>query len=67
VWNDRGQVRLAAQVSDAVRAGVVCMPFGWWRDQHRSGTSANTLTSDALTDLGGGSAFHDTRVEVAPA
>jgi anaerobic selenocysteine-containing dehydrogenase len=67
VWNDRGQVRLTAQVSDAVRAGVVCMPFGWWRDQHLSGTSANALTSDALTDLGGGSAFHDTWVEVAPA
>ena len=67
VWNDRGHVRLAAQLTDAVRAGVVCMPFGWWRDQHLSGTSANALTSDAITDLGGGSAFHDTLVDVEPA
>jgi anaerobic selenocysteine-containing dehydrogenase len=43
------------------------LPFGWWRHHHGGSGSANSLTNDALTDWGGGVAFHDTLVEVAPA
>ncbi len=56
-----------AQVSTRVRPGVVSLPFGWWRHQHDSGTSANSLTNDEINDLGGGVAFHDTLVEVSAA
>jgi anaerobic selenocysteine-containing dehydrogenase len=66
VWNDRGALVLPVAVSDRVRPGVVSLPFGWWRHQHGDGGSANSLTNDALTDWGGGVAFHDTLVEVAP-
>jgi anaerobic selenocysteine-containing dehydrogenase len=65
VWNDRGELRLPARVSTVVRPGVVSVPFGWWEHQYGDGV-ANSLTNDTITDLGGGVAFHDTRVEVAP-
>jgi anaerobic selenocysteine-containing dehydrogenase len=64
-FNDRGRVQLTAAISDAVRDGVVSIPFGWWSFQHGSNGVANSLTNDALTDRGGGVAFHDTLVEVA--
>lgn len=67
VHNARGRVELTATVSDLVRPGVVSMPFGWWAFQHGGDGVANSLTNDALTDRGGGVAFHDTLVEVAPA
>jgi anaerobic selenocysteine-containing dehydrogenase len=67
VWNDRGAVVVRAAVSDRVRPGMVSLPFGWWRQHHGGTGSANSLTNDALTDWGGGVAFHDTLVEVAPA
>ena len=34
---------------------------------HRDGKIANSLTSDRLTDWGGGVAFSDTLVQVSPA
>jgi anaerobic selenocysteine-containing dehydrogenase len=67
VWNDRGAVVVRATVSNRVRPGTVGLPFGWWRHHHGGTGSANSLTNDALTDWGGGVAFHDTLVEVAPA
>jgi anaerobic selenocysteine-containing dehydrogenase len=64
-FNDRGRVQLTASISDNVRPGVVSIPFGWWGFQHPSEGVANSLTNDALTDRGGGVAYHDTLVEVA--
>lgn len=64
VFNDRGEVRVAARVSDRVRPGVVCLPHGHWPGLVEGGSSANALTADALTDLGGGAALQEARVEV---
>ena len=64
VFNDRGSVELRVRVDDRVRAGVAAMPSGWWASLSRGGTSANSLTSDGLSDWGGGGDFHDTLVEV---
>ncbi|MQA83587.1 MAG: molybdopterin-dependent oxidoreductase [Streptosporangiales bacterium] len=64
VYNDRGAVTLPARVEDGVRPGVVAMPFGWWSSLTPDGSSANALTSDGLSDLGGGGDWHDTLVEV---
>jgi anaerobic selenocysteine-containing dehydrogenase len=69
VWNDRGEVRLHARVGDGVIPGVVAMPSGWWASLSPGGSSANALTADGLSDLGGGGDFHDTLVQtelVAP-
>ncbi len=64
VFNDRGDVRLRATVSDHAPPGVVSMPSGWWASLSPGGSSANALTSDGLSDMGGGGDFHDTMVQV---
>ena len=65
VFNDRGSLELPVRISSRVRPGVVVVPWGWWEQHHRDGSVANTLTSDTLTDWGGGVAFYDTLVEVS--
>jgi anaerobic selenocysteine-containing dehydrogenase len=64
VFSDRGEVTVRARVGDLVRPGVVAMPSGWWASLSPGGADANALTSDGLSDLGGGGDFHDTLVEV---
>ena len=67
VFNALGSVRCRAQVDASVRAGVVFLPKGIWSHNTESGTTANALSPDTLTDLGGGACFNDARVEVEPA
>jgi len=69
VWNHRAELRLPVRITTRVRPGVVAVPWGWWA-QHHGGPDAsvaNSLTSDAPTDWGGGVAFWDTAVAVARA
>jgi len=63
VWNRRGEARLRAVVSENVKPGVAWSPSLWW---HRDspGGNVNMLTSDRLTDMGGGSTFHTNLVQV---
>ncbi len=64
VYNDRGKVEIRAKVGDGTRPGVVSMPSGWWASLSPGGSSANALTADGLSDLGGGGNWHDCLVEV---
>lgn len=68
VFNDRGSLELTARVMPVGvgrgRRGVVVVPFGWWRHQHDDDAVANDLTSDTLSDWGGGVAYYDVSVEV---
>ncbi len=64
VWNDRGELRLRAQVSDDVRPGVCYVPSIWWRKFAADGQSVNVLTSQAESDMGGGATFYDVAVQV---
>jgi anaerobic selenocysteine-containing dehydrogenase len=65
VFNDRGTARFTARVSDAARSGVVVVEGIWWHRFHPGGRGVNVLTSDRVTDLGGGPAFHSNLVEVS--
>jgi anaerobic selenocysteine-containing dehydrogenase len=65
VFNDRGSSRFTARVSDATRPGVVVIEGIWWHRVHSGDRAVNVLTSDRVTDLGGGHAFHSNLVEVA--
>ena len=65
VWNDRAEVRVPVRVTARLRPRVVAIPFGWWSAHHEDGMVANSLTSDTLTDWGGGVAFSDSLVAVA--
>ena len=65
VWNRRGEVRLKAVVSENVKAGVAWSPSLWWHRDSPDNRNVNALTSDRLTDMGGGSTFHTNLVQVA--
>jgi anaerobic selenocysteine-containing dehydrogenase len=63
VWNDRGRITLVARVSPAVSAGVVASRLDWQK-LARDGVNVNQLTSQRLTDIGGGATFYSVLVEV---
>lgn len=65
-FNDRGALLLRAQVADSgmVAPGVVRVPAIRWAKNAEDGRSANVLTSDALTDIGGGPTFYSCLVQV---
>jgi anaerobic selenocysteine-containing dehydrogenase len=67
VWNDRATLTLSVRISARLRPGVAAIPFGWQAADHGEAATANSLTNDTLTDWGGGVAYSDTWVEVAPA
>jgi anaerobic selenocysteine-containing dehydrogenase len=64
VFNARGEYRCKAKVSSRARPGVVNGLGVWWRKLGLSGTNVNPLTSQKLTDLGGGPTFYDCLVQV---
>jgi anaerobic selenocysteine-containing dehydrogenase len=66
VWNDRASVEVPVKITERLRPGVVAIPFGWWSRHHLDGRIANSLTNDTLTEWGGGVAYFDTLVQVAP-
>lgn len=64
VFNGRGSLELVARISEAVQPGTVSARLHWAKlscDQK----NVNVLTSDRLTDFGGGPTFYSTLVEVA--
>lgn len=67
VFNDRGEYHVRARVSPRARSGVVNGLGIWWRKLGLAGTNVNQLTSQRLTDMGGGPVFYDCLVEVQPA
>ena len=64
LFNELGAVLCRAHVDSGMREGVVFLPKGLWSHNTESGTTANALSPDTLTDLGGGACFNDARVEV---
>jgi anaerobic selenocysteine-containing dehydrogenase len=63
VFNARGSLALKALVNAQVSAGVVAARLDW-NKLSAGGMNVNTLTSETLTDLGGGPTFYSTLVEV---
>ena len=63
VYNDRGSLTLTALLNPALPAGVVAGRLDWAKF-HPAGDNINLLTSQRLTDMGGGPTFYSTLVEV---
>src|SRR5882757_3167026 len=63
VFNGRGSITLKALVNGQVSAGVVAARLDW-NKLSVGGANVNALTSETLTDLGGGPTFYSTLVEV---
>jgi anaerobic selenocysteine-containing dehydrogenase len=57
LFNERGQCDLVARVEPEIPAGVVCVPSVRW------GSNVNALSSDRLTDIGGGPTFYSCLIE----
>lgn len=66
--NQRGEAYFIARVSTRVRPGIVRTAKCNWRSTNPYGkNNTNTLTTSRLTDMGGCSAYHSTRVNVEKA
>jgi anaerobic selenocysteine-containing dehydrogenase len=62
VFNDRGQLKLAAQIDDRVQRGVLTVTNGRWISL--DGLSVNMLTHDDVSDMGYGAIHFDCLVQV---
>jgi anaerobic selenocysteine-containing dehydrogenase len=65
IFNERGEFHARAVISDRVRPGVVMASSIWWRKFSPDGRNCNEVTSQELTDMGGGATFYDCLVEIA--
>jgi anaerobic selenocysteine-containing dehydrogenase len=64
VFNDRGSLLLKAEVDGGVCPGVVRVPAVRWNKRAPDRRNPNALTSDRLTDIGGGPVFYSCLVQV---
>jgi anaerobic selenocysteine-containing dehydrogenase len=67
VFNARGRIALRVKLSGKVGKGVVAARMDWNKlggDLSGRGANVNALTSERLTDIGGGATFYSTLVEV---
>ena len=65
VFNDRGEVRLTAKVTNAVQPRVLGARLDWAKHSEQ-GININALTSERLTDMGRGPTFYSVLVDVQP-
>jgi anaerobic selenocysteine-containing dehydrogenase len=63
VFNSRGELTLTARVNGATKPGVVASRLNWAK-LSRNKKNVNVLTSERLTDIGGGPSFYNVLVEV---
>lgn len=63
IFNDRGSLHFTAHVNGGVPKGVVASRLTW-NKLSPGGHNSNLLTSQRLTDFGGGPTFYSTLVEV---
>jgi anaerobic selenocysteine-containing dehydrogenase len=64
VYNDRGSCMVTADVNGAVPPGIVRVPSVRWPKSSPMRSGINVLTSQRLTDLGGGPTFYSCLVQV---
>jgi anaerobic selenocysteine-containing dehydrogenase len=64
VFNDRGSCVFVARVDTSVLPGVACAPSVRWGKRAPGKRNVNAVTSDRLTDAGGGPTFYSCLVQV---
>jgi anaerobic selenocysteine-containing dehydrogenase len=63
-WNDLGEAVFILRITAKVPSGVAVAEGVWWLEFAPGARSVNVLTSQRLTDQGGGSTFYDNRIDV---
>lgn len=67
LYNERGSLRIALDIDDAVPKGTIVSCGVWWQSQSHDPTyTMNVLTASRPTDYGWGSTFYDVKVDVEP-
>ena len=61
--NERGEIRAALAVTDAIRAGTVALAGKWWSEPAETGAVVNLLSPSSWSP-GGQPAYNDTLVEI---
>lgn len=64
IFNELGEVRCRARISDWMRDGVCGLPKGAWRKSSRNGQTATALCPQHVNEVAGGACFNDARVQV---
>ena len=64
IFNQRGSMLAKVRVTEKARPGLVVGLSIWWKKLSGDGQNANAVTSQRLTDMGGGATFYDTLVQV---
>jgi anaerobic selenocysteine-containing dehydrogenase len=64
IYNQRGSCVLVARVDSSVPPGVVSAPSVRWSKRAPDRVNVNVLTSERLTDAGGGPAFYSCLVQL---
>lgn len=62
--NAQGEVEFELRINPGVPAGVAVAEGVWWLEFAPGARGVNALTSQRLTDQGGGSTFYDNTIEV---
>ncbi len=60
----QGRVVRKARVTEAASVGTIIVEGTWWGARAPDRSGINALTSERLTDMGGGSTFHNTPVRI---
>jgi anaerobic selenocysteine-containing dehydrogenase len=63
-WNDLGEVEFQLEITPDVPPGIAVAEGVYWQEQAFGRQTVNALTSQRLTDDGGGSTFYDNRIDV---
>jgi hypothetical protein len=66
-FNGLGEVPFRLSATGKVPPGLVVAEGVWWTVFAPGDRTVNALTSQRLTDRGGGSTFYDNRIDVRPA
>lgn len=64
IFNQRGSMQARVRVTKKARPGLVVGLSIWWKKLAGDGQNVNAVTSQKLTDMGGGATFYDVLVEV---
>lgn len=64
IFNDRGSFVAKARVTEKSKPGLVVALSIWWKKLASDQKNANEVTSQRLTDMGGGPTFYDLLVQV---
>jgi anaerobic selenocysteine-containing dehydrogenase len=66
-WNELGEATFTLELTEDAPPGMAVAPGVFWLEHVPGARNVNALTSQRLTDAGGGSTFYDNRVDVRAA